>query len=517
MTVTALFQIADDKSDEDFIRAFTVLGAPTQQGRWSGHATWYDTFDWKLHRKGHELIFRRSHRSSTLELLGQSTKAQPCALNCLRAPQFAQDIPDSPMRMGLERLAKRRALIPCTSADMASVTGEVRNEDGKTIVRFRLDSAHLEQTSAYAKVMKWGRISAVRGYEQELLHLSDALSAAGFQKLEQSVLEVMMQGHRRSPGDYRSKPEFWLNPAMRSDMAILAILKELQEKLDANEPGVIQDIDQDFLKHYRVAIRRSRSAIGLFKNSLPHPNLLEFRPRWQELGRRAGDVRDLDVLLNLISDHLDSIDASDFEAITPLIDHISQTRDWRRAELVSAIQGQDYEDLRQAWRAALEPKKKNLSTDRNAQQPVQILAATAIGKAHRRLIRDGKRIKKSSAPEALHDLRKQAKKLRYVLEFFSSLYAPSVMEHVLTPLQTLQDILGAFQDLEVQKIELRKAADQLSRGRKPHAETYVALGRLLATMDAEKKAARSAFKLAFEDLLSDSYLSAIKQLSNSKP
>ena len=483
--------------------------------------TWLDTFDWKLHRKGHELAFRRSNKEGEaprLELLGTSSKAQPGEAPCSAAPQFAQDVSESHLRSSLERLAKRRALIPSISADVISKTASIKDNDGKTLARLRLERASVEDSGSQSpRVLTWVRLTAVRGYEAELDTVGQSLIDAGAEKADASILEDMMQGRHRTPGDYRSKPEFWLNPAMRSDLAVLGILNELSEKMDANEQGVLNDIDQDFLKHYRVAIRRSRSALSLFKSALPHNDLLSFRDHWQSMGRLAGDVRDLDVLLNLIADHLDGIEQADHDALEPLSVHIAQTRDWRRAELVAGINSPDYQTLRADWRRSIRPTcKKTLSTSAEAKQPVQVLAASSIRKAHRRVIRDGRRIKKASAPEVLHDMRKQCKKLRYVLEFFSSLYAPVVMERILTPLQALQDVLGAFQDLEVQKLELRRAADQLSRNASAPAETYVALGRLMAAMDVEKKAARVAFKASFDDLLTDDYLEAMSQISDLK-
>ena len=41
------------------------------------------------------------------------------------------------------------------------------------------------------------------------------------------------------------------------------------------------------------------------------------------------------------------------------------------------------------------------------------------------MLRDGGAITPASPPESLHELRKRCKELRYLLEFFGSLYDPA--------------------------------------------------------------------------------------------
>ena len=74
------------------------------------------------------------------------------------------------------------------------------------------------------------------------------------------------------------------------------------------------------------------------------------------------------------------------------------------------------------------------------------LAADRIARAHRRVFRDGGAISATSPPESLHDLRKRCKELRYLLEFFSSLYEPADHWQAVRELKALQDCLGEFQD-----------------------------------------------------------------------
>lgn len=54
-------------------------------------------------------------------------------------------------------------------------------------------------------------------------------------------------------------------------------------------------------------------------------------------------------------------------------------------------------------------------------QPIGPFIAKRIDKANKKVLRDGRSITSDSAPERLHDLRKDAKRLRYLLECFGQL------------------------------------------------------------------------------------------------
>ena len=78
------------------------------------------------------------------------------------------------------------------------------------------------------------------------------------------------------------------------------------------------------------------------------------------------------------------------------------------------------------------------------------------------MVRDGSAIDDDSPDEALHDLRKRGKELRYLLELFGSLFPADVVKPMVAALKDLQDVLGHFQDRSVQTDMLRETADELA-------------------------------------------------------
>jgi CHAD domain-containing protein len=91
-------------------------------------------------------------------------------------------------------------------------------------------------------------------------------------------------------------------------------------------------------------------------------------------------------------------------------------------------------------------------------------------------------------------VRKRGKELRYLLEFFGSLYDPAACRQAVRDLKGLQDCLGEFQDGVVQREAIRGfAAAMVSGGDLPAAElaaTLLAMGELTARLDARQRRAR---------------------------
>ena len=89
------------------------------------------------------------------------------------------------------------------------------------------------------------------------------------------------------------------------------------------------------------------------------------------------------------------------------------------------------------------------------------LADRSISKAYRRVVRDGAAISASSPAEDLHGLRKRCKELRYALEVFAPVIDKDSRKTAIADLKDLQDVLGRFQDSEVQRHSLREFAEEM--------------------------------------------------------
>ena len=119
--------------------------------------------------------------------------------------------------------------------------------------------------------------------------------------------------------------------------------------------------------------------------------------------------------------------------------------------------------------------------------------AERILRAQRRVLRDGRLITPESEPERLHDLRKDAKKLRYLLECFGGLLAAKPRKEFVGQLKELQENLGDHQDAEVQIAQLRDLARDLHQAGGVDTDVLLAVGRLSDQLDRRRRAEREAF------------------------
>jgi CHAD domain-containing protein len=123
-----------------------------------------------------------------------------------------------------------------------------------------------------------------------------------------------------------------------------------------------------------------------------------------------------------------------------------------------------------------------------AERTVLSLASHRITRVYRKMVKMGKAIDDDSPAEDLHELRKVGKELRYLLEFFQSLYPADVVKPFIKTLKGLQDMLGRFQDREVQRLSLRALAPDV---KDPFA--LMAMGVLIDRFIKEEAQARAEF------------------------
>ena len=137
-------------------------------------------------------------------------------------------------------------------------------------------------------------------------------------------------------------------------------------------------------------------------------------------------------------------------------------------------------------------------------------------RADRRVLRRGSRITDSSPPEDLHDLRKRAKELRYLLETFAPLLQPGAARGVVKELKALQDVLGRFQDSEAQRDAVfALATDLMARGG-ASARTILAMGEIAAKLQSDQDSSRARFTEMFERFARQSVQGRLPRLEQSR-
>ena len=134
----------------------------------------------------------------------------------------------------------------------------------------------------------------------------------------------------------------------------------------------------------------------------------------------------------------------------------------------------------------------------NATKPARQVASQRIWKLYKRVLDEGRAITAQSHDEALHELRKTCKKLRYLIEFFHDYFFYEQINKRVRTLRRLQENLGDFQDLCVQLEQLNGFAEQMQQEGIAETKTIMAMGVLVEKLNERKALVRAEFGQRFK-------------------
>ena len=275
------------------------------------------------------------------------------------------------------------------------------------------------------------------------------------------------------------------DPRQRADTAVRTVLRALLRTMRLNEPGVIVETDTEFLHDYRVAVRRARSIIGQMDAVFPTLVTKRLRQGLAGLAEATSEARDFDVFLLALDDMDAGLPAPLRGRLDPLREAVATLAADRHRGLQARLKAAGHRRFLDAWERYLERPAPAKPSASQALEPIGELVGRRIWKLYRRLRLEGRAIATDSPPEHLHELRKTAKKLRYQMELFQSLYPPDAMRSLLRRLKRLQVSLGDYQDLSVQARHLRELAGVL-RERQAPTDTLLSVGALLGRLLARE-------------------------------
>src|SRR5579863_9455863 len=466
-------------------QAFGVITERGAPGSGARQHTWLDTFDWRLNRAGLILEYEHKNRGGRLLLSKDDIPQaeQPVTSWRPTRPRLAADLPAGPVRDQILKLASPRALLPMATASGSVSVTRLLNADGKTVARLIINHETVTRADQVVPLPPRLAIAEVRGYPGQARRAARLLAGiAGVAPATQAGFLNALHALGRHPNDYSNGVPTDITARMPASVAVATLLLGLLDTLEQNVDGTLRDIDTEFLHDLRVAVRRTRSAIKLLGDVLPDTGQYAAEFKW--LGDMTTPVRDLDVHLlgfDAMAAQLVAASPADLEPFRAFLAR-RRTREFRR--LAAGLRSPRFRALADHWRKAL-------TEVRDAGRPrkgptADELAVSRTGRMFRRVAADGGAIKPDSPPEALHNLRKRCKELRYVLEFFAPLHDPVAYRKVVGDLKQLQDCLGEFQDSEVQRHEIGALA-----------ATLLAMGEIAANLAHSQAEARADFAQRF--------------------
>lgn len=459
---------------------YSVVAEATEVAQW----TYLDTVDWRLHRAGMTLRDTGHGPTGTL-ILSTRSGAQITSPSRVRTwPRRADTLPASAVLDHLGEAVGIRALLPMAQVHVRSIPLRLTDDLDKTRVRIRVEQQRLVGSGDQPLPLQV-LIAPLRGYDRDGDRCAELLANAMAQfDSNDPAATIAMTAAGHPPGQ-PSVPTLSLNPDDPSAVSMAAVLVRLMDVIDAVRPGVLDDLDPEYLHDLRTAVRATRSILGLGGDQLLGATVAErFAAEFAWLGQLTTPLRDIDVYLEELAGR-GGLHVSGLDDLEPLVRHLTR----RRAHAVRAVRAGLRSDrgtrLSAEWRRTLD----GLTSASTPGLTTREVAAQHARSDYSRIVKAAAPVNEWTPADDLHRLRRRCKRMRYLLDSYDSVYALGPHRVVLSALKRLQDDLGDIQDSDVQRSQLADIAATLSERGVPVA-TVLAMGALRDRNATRDRAAR---------------------------
>jgi CHAD domain-containing protein len=205
--------------------------------------------------------------------------------------------------------------------------------------------------------------------------------------------------------------------------------------------------DIEFIHRMRVASRRIRSCLPLFKECFPSGKYREWRKEVRNITRALREARDADVQIAFIKTYIDKLEE---ESLRPGVERfllrLGQRRGRVQPRVIKALdrllESGVVKDMEKSCRKLSKGERPVNSQDTYQKALVHITSRLEELLVHEPSVYIPENI------EEHHAMRIAVKRLRYTMEVFSSLYEEK-LENQISVCKKLQDSLGDMHDCDV--------------------------------------------------------------------
>ena len=426
------------------LRATPILAAAPAQSH-DSESLYFDTPDGKLRKAGISLRVRRSGGRN----VQTAKRKRGNAAGLFVREEWEAEIP----RFGLDLDAFRPALV-------RRLLGKAERGALKPLVRTRFTRTSWQidhKGSRIEVVLDEGTVSAGRkrtplielelelkkGKPAALFELAEEIGRAA--PLRLGTLSKSERGYALADGRLGRPAKadaLRLDPEMSEADAFRAIASACLRQFRLNEFALLGGRDPDALHQARVALRRLRSALTLFRHAVRGKDYQHLREELRWFAGQLGEARNLDVLLGEEA-------PPPFDSDPGLRAALKTEREAAYDRVMAAIASERARAL--VLRLALWLELGSWRFRPRADDPVRALATHQLERQWRKVRRNGAGLGRLDA-DAEHQLRIDIKKLRYAAEFLASLYGGEQAgrsRRFIDALKALQERLGLANDRRI--------------------------------------------------------------------
>ena len=227
-------------------------------------------------------------------------------------------------------------------------------------------------------------------------------------------------------------------------------LRKQFRQLAEHLSGVRLGEDIESIHRARVASRRLRAALDMFRACWKRKQVKAWNKQIRQLARNLGEARDHDVLIEFLASSLATVsDRVLVPGIACLLNHVERQRQWIQPRVLKAIDQFEANGVLKAMQETVR------STVEGAGDAPFVAGKHARGQAEK-IIRKSVKGLLDEAPglanpeqhEQHHAMRIAAKRLRYTLELARPVY-PANLAEIVDTVKNLQTLLGEIHDCDV--------------------------------------------------------------------
>ena len=419
-------------------------------------STYFDTGDFRLRRRGFTLRIREDGERLVQTLKSDAPSGAGALLKRNEWSRLVErPVPSLPVAsdaavrdaVGPLRTAE---LAPAFSTDVMRRTAMVEvaaPNHGTALVELALDSGVIRARGRRDAVSEL-ELELIEGPASALYELAMTLQASASLRIQ--TASKAKRGYVLAGGEGyagHKAPALALARGISVEDALGKIFRVCADQCAANHDAVLDRSDPEGVHQFRVALRRMRSALVVFKSVLPRAQAAWLEREASRLIDLLGPARDWDVF---ITETLASVRAArpDDDTLERLAEAAEAERS-RAYEKAEALRAPDYTEFLLRFGRWIETAGWRDGADEAVlDQPLASLGGRLLDKRHERVLKRGRNFERLS-DDRLHRLRISLKKLRYAGEFFAAQFPDGKPRPYIRALRRLQDDFGRLNDAAV--------------------------------------------------------------------
>jgi triphosphatase len=487
--------------------------------------TYLDTFDWSLMKNKVALRYRVSNGSAmyTLKSIGSIEHGIQKTMETevpLESPV------DAPALIRVKRVRKLvdGMIFPRKLIEQVQIRTDRRRyriispEGAEIELAFDTSAFSLRGLHKPRRTQKLNEIEAeiLSGPETALAGLSLLLSSKfGYAPAIASKLEVAIERFKVAIPSKKPPERLRIRLGDRLDFALRKILTYQFQRFCEQLPGVQRDIDTEFVHQARVATRRMRSALRLFRNAIPDRTAAYLAGEMKWLGGKLGSVRDLDVFVLNLSRFKGKIERFPTKQKQAFENWMEKRRRLQLKALGQALASSRYKTLERRLIQFLERPLPTRPRAPLAMKAVHEVAPELIPEKFDAVIEQGRAVLAAPKLKQYHLLRIQTKRLRYACEFLAPAYEGALDSFIERTVE-IQDCLGELQDTVFARALIDSLYDDWKR-KLVDPDLVFVLGEVSQLQAEIARERKEAFSKIWQPFSSEETLTLLKEILHVQP